>query len=110
MIDGCTANRIARLEHEERVRSLARDEQLLGDLWSGADVWITRTAGAWQSQYVGSLLLSLRKGLTRLGGRLKHERAVASDSPLVGKEPSGMPSSLSERKRQEGRRDKLKRP
>ena len=81
MID-YTASMIARLEHEERVRSLARIDDY--------DVWLTHKAGHWQAPQVGGLLSSLGKGLASLRDRLKHKRGVALDSPLAGQEQTGV--------------------
>jgi hypothetical protein len=82
MID-YTVSMIARMEHEERIRSLTPVHDY--------DVWLTHIAGHWQSQPLGGLLASLGKGLTILGARLKPKREAALDSSLVEQERGGMP-------------------
>jgi hypothetical protein len=83
MIDGYMASRIARMEHEERVRSLTRIDDY--------DVWLTHAAGSWQSPHVGGLLSSWVKGLASVARRLKSKREVALDEPLMGQERSAAP-------------------
>jgi hypothetical protein len=83
MIDGYMASRIAKLEHEERVRSLAHIDDY--------DVWLTHVGGHWLSPQGGGLLSSLGKGLASLRNRLKPKWEAAPDSPLVGHEQSSVP-------------------
>jgi hypothetical protein len=77
---GYVESRIARQEHEERVRSLTRVDDY--------DVWLTRRAGNWLSQPVGGLLLSLGKSLSALAGKLKPSRAIVPDSSPAEKRQS----------------------
>ncbi len=83
MIDGIVASRIARMVHEERVRSLAPVRDY--------DEWLTHSAGHWQSVQVGDLLLSFAKGLSSIAGRLKPKRGAVPDSPLTAQEPGSVP-------------------
>ncbi len=64
-------SRIARREHDERVRALARVDDY--------DVWLTSRAGNWLSQSAGSLFVSLGKSLAALAGRLRPQRAIVPD-------------------------------
>ncbi len=92
MIDIYMACRIAQMEHEERVRALNRDLQLLNDiLRDDCDVWVTCTAGHWQLPHIGDILSSVAKGLASLPERLTHKRAVVSDSLLATQERSSLP-------------------
>ncbi len=89
MIDGYMASKIARAEYEERVRSLMYDQQLLGEnLPHDYDRWVTRTAGAWHTQLIGSLLLSLRRGIAFLVAKFQHESEIPLEGPLVKQKQS----------------------
>lgn len=65
MIDGVTASRIARMEHEELVRSLAPVYDY--------DEWLTHEAGEWQAQNRASVFAALGRGLTVLIARLQRK-------------------------------------
>ncbi len=93
MIHGYMGSTMARIEYEEHLRSLARNEQRLRDFLSDEDaVWAARTAGAWRSQPIGSLMMSLRKGVASLGARLKHKPQIPLDRPLTEQKQSTVPS------------------
>jgi len=83
---------IARLEYEERIRSLPLEERVLNDILSDeVDTWLTDVVGHWQSWPVGGLLSPLGKGLASVGNRFQPIPAAALDSSLVGQERSGVP-------------------
>jgi len=82
MID-YTASTIARLEYEERVRSLAPVHDY--------DAWTAPTAEDRQALSVEALLSSLRQGLVQVSIILKLKPDVPQDSQLVAQEPSNVP-------------------
>ena len=85
MTDGLIASRIARMEHEERVRALLREEQLLNDILPDEyDAWITRTAGNVPAPAAWELLTSVGKTLAYLGRRLTRRSQAALNKPITG--------------------------
>ena len=79
-----TASRLARQEHEERVRSLARVYDY--------DEWLTDTAGYWQAPPLGSVLAAIATRVASLGNRFKNKQQAVVNSPLAGQEQSPAPS------------------
>jgi len=59
MIDGYIASKIARMEHEERVRHLAPVRDY--------DEWLTLEAGNWQAPRTASVFAAVGRGLVSLG-------------------------------------------
>jgi len=77
MID-YTASLIARMEHEERVRSMTPVYDY--------DEWLTDNAGHWQLPRFGSLWSALGKGIASLGVRLKNTADVETPAIVTRQE------------------------
>ena len=88
MTDGLIASRIARMEHEERVRAHLREEQLLNDILPDEyDAWITLSAGNVPASPAWELLVSAGKGLVSLAKgliSLTHRPAATLSKPITG--------------------------
>ncbi len=85
MTDFLIASRIARAEHEERVRALLREEQLLNDILpEDYDAWTTGAASRGRIGLVGNLLSSVGEKLIALGDRLNREPETSLDHPITG--------------------------
>jgi hypothetical protein len=91
MIDGYLASKIARMEYEERVQALVREEKLLNDILpDDLDVWIAHRAGAWRFPKVGCLLSAFGSGLAAIGEKVKRERGMAHEVPPSGQQESSV--------------------
>ncbi len=83
MIDGYMASKIAQMEHEERVRSIAPVYDY--------DVWLTQEAGNWQARRVGTLVAAIGAGLASIANLLKRKSEAALDSSQATAEPASVP-------------------
>ena len=85
MMDYLNASRIARMEHEERVTNLLREEQLLNDTMPEAyETWVTRAAPAGRIPHVGEVLSMLSERVVSLGNRLRNRHETTFDKPITG--------------------------
>ncbi len=85
MIDHVLASRIARMEYEERVRAVLREEQMLNDILPDEyDSFVTRIASQGHMPSVGDLLSSVRRSLVSLETRLKHTSEAPLREPMSG--------------------------
>ena len=90
MID-INASRIARMEHEERVRALAREEQFLNDILPDEfDAWMSHSAGNWQAPQLGDLVSSVSKSLGALRNRLKARQEAGLKRPIAEQKRRGI--------------------
>ena len=85
MSDYLIASRIARAEHEERVRALLREERLLNDIIpEDYEGWMTSSAGKAEGLHVQDLLASVGKRLASLGNKLRNGSDATFDKPVAG--------------------------
>ena len=68
------ASKTAYREHEERVRSIRPNDN--------EEALLTREAGQWQAPQLGSLLVSLGKGLATFAAQLRTGQNTRQDSNL----------------------------
>ena len=68
------ASKTAYREYEERVRTIRPIDN--------EELWLTREAGQWQAPQIGSLLVSLRKGLATFAARLRTDQNTRQDSKV----------------------------
>jgi hypothetical protein len=80
MID-YTVSMIARMEHEQRIRSLAPVPEYGNSLKADQPRWVAIQAGR--------LLHALGSGLASIRERMKHQRSVGLDIPPAGQQESG---------------------
>ncbi len=80
MIDGYSAIRIARAEHDQMIRSLAPV--------SDDDSWTPARSQEWTPKYLEGLFRGVGNGLSGLRERLKHGRDTALETTLTRPESS----------------------
>lgn len=71
MIDGISASRIARMEHEELVRSMAPVRDY--------DEWLTHEAGNWQAPRTTTVFAGLKTTMISLAARFQHKPASEAE-------------------------------
>jgi hypothetical protein len=72
---------VARIEHEQRIRSLAPVPEY--------DDPVVTDQPRWVSKQAGRLLCALGNGLAAIGEKLYHERGTACDVLSTGQQESG---------------------
>ncbi len=79
------------MEHEERVRALLREEQLLNDIVPEEyDAWVASAAGRPNVPHVGALLSSVRNSLVSLASRLTGRPETTPNKPITGENRHGL--------------------